>query len=367
MSEEKTSATPVPPHQPAAGARAGGDKKESFHPTKTVVDQSMLESPIGSASTGPTSDVHRGGPPSGIQQSGAPSSGASSRSSAVRSATAAAGGRFARLAVASRLVTVEQILQVLAQLPSELRGSDEVLARALIRQDSMTRWQAEKIWAGRTNGFFVGQYKILGVLGEGGMGKVYRARHTFMNRQVALKILPPKKLKNSRAAARFLREVQAAAQMEHPNIVTVHDAGQQDNIVYMAMELVEGHNLAQHVAEHGPMDPATAADVVAQAAEGLNYAHKRGMVHRDIKPQNLMLNHSGQVKVLDLGVVRLKEEAEPLASTAAAPTDAMLTDADTICGTVAYISPEQARDAHAVDIRSDIYSLGCSFYFLLTG
>ena len=277
-------------------------------------------------------------------------------------------GRFVRHVVKSGLLTSEQIGKCQETLAPEEQQDDEALARALVRAGLLTRWQTEKIWKGKTSGFIVGQYKILGQLGAGGMGKVYRAEHTFMGRQVALKILPPKQLENRQAAARFLREVRASARLKHPNIVTVHDAGQLGKIVYMSMELVEGQNLDEYVEEHGPMSPAVSAGIIAQAAGGLQYAHDAGLIHRDIKPQNLMLSTSGQVKILDLGVVRFSDaDAGDVGSSPLFAGESMLTADGILCGTLPYIAPEQIRDPRSIDGRCDIYALGCSFYFLLTG
>ena len=277
-------------------------------------------------------------------------------------------GRFAVHAVASGLLTNEQVTAFESTLDESGQANDETLARGLVREGLLTRWQAAKIWAGRTTGFFAGQYKLLDLLGEGGMGKVYRAEHTFMRREVALKVLPPSKIRHRQTMARFVREVHATAALTHPNIVTVFDAGQHGKIVYMAMELVRGMNLAEFVKARGRMDVPSAVDVVVHVAEALDHAHRTGIVHRDIKPQNIMLSDQGAVKVLDMGLVRLLDmEGERPGDAPGVRDDDLVTADGQVCGTLAFIAPEQARNAGAADIRSDIYSLGCTFYYLLSG
>jgi hypothetical protein len=212
------------------------------------------------------------------------------------------------------------------------------------------------------------RYRVLGLLGTGGMGAVYKAEHLVMTRPVALKVIGSGLLDNPATVERFRREVRAAAQLSHPNIVTAHDAEQAGDSHFLVMEYVEGTSLARLVAEKGPLPVRDACDYARQAAVGLQHAFEKGMVHRDIKPANLMLTPSGQVKVLDFGLARfafvgLPDETAP-GTTASA---GQLTQLGAVMGTPDYIAPEQATDAHAADIRADIYSLGCTLYDLLTG
>ncbi|MBI1249080.1 protein kinase [bacterium] len=209
------------------------------------------------------------------------------------------------------------------------------------------------------------RYEILGLVGKGGMGDVYKARHRKMQRTVALKVIKRELVRQSEAVDRFHREVRAAAQLSHPNIVTSHDADQAGDFHFMVMEYVDGVDLAQVVRDRGALPIREACDYIRQAALGLQHAHQQGMVHRDIKPHNLMVMADGTVKVLDFGLASLAPRTLPDADAAEADSD--LTIAGAIMGTPDFISPEQANDARQADIRSDIYSLGATFYFLLSG
>jgi WD40 repeat protein/predicted Ser/Thr protein kinase len=211
------------------------------------------------------------------------------------------------------------------------------------------------------------RYQVVRLLGKGGMGSVYLAEHRRMGRPVALKVIDPQLLSHDGALQRFQQEVRAAAQLHHANIVAAYDADQAGDLHFLVMEYVEGQNLADYLAGHGPLDVAQACDVARQAALGLHHAHERGMVHRDIKPHNLMRVPSGQVKVLDFGLARLVAEPGATAGADHSPILLHLTGAGAVMGTADYIAPEQARDAHGADARADVYSLGCTLYHLLAG
>jgi serine/threonine protein kinase len=211
------------------------------------------------------------------------------------------------------------------------------------------------------------RYRIVRLLGRGGMGAVYQAVHTVMDRPVALKVMRPDLTENPAAVERFKREVKAAAQLHHPNIVTAFDAEQVGNTHFLVMEYVDGRTLADVVAADGPLPAEVAADFVAQAAQGLQFAFEKGMIHRDIKPHNLMRtgvvispetaqHPHGQIKILDFGLARLATEGS-----------GAQTASGMILGTVDFMAPEQADNAKKADIRSDIYSLGCTLFYLLTG
>jgi serine/threonine protein kinase len=216
------------------------------------------------------------------------------------------------------------------------------------------------------------RYEVSELLGKGGMGDVYKAHHRMMNRPVALKLINQQLMQSDAAVKRFHREVQAAARLSHPNIVTAFDAEQAGDSHFLVMEFVNGMDLGEVIRQRGPLPVQEACEFIRQAANGLQYAHELGMVHRDIKPQNLMLTDDGKVKILDFGLASLTTETvvEPDATTHLEPVanmaTAQLTKMGSTMGTPDYISPEQTRDAHSVDIRSDIYSLGCTLYCLLT-
>jgi len=267
---------------------------------------------------------------------------------------------------ASGLLSAAEFKAVLKRLPAETRARP--IARALVDMGLLTKFQAELLMAGRTSGFVLGQYRILDQIGQGGMGRVFKAVHQTMNRIVALKVLAPQQMQTERAQALFKREVRAAGRLMHPNIVTAYDAGCAEGRHYLAMEFVDGPNLEQLVRERGPLPVGLACDLIRQAANGLQYAFEQGMVHRDIKPGNLLMQ-PGQngvpavVKILDFGLARLQDPAR----VAARSNPTILMAQNRVMGTPDYLSPEQSRDLHAVDIRSDLYSLGCTFYYLLTG
>jgi WD40 repeat protein len=203
------------------------------------------------------------------------------------------------------------------------------------------------------------RYRVLGLLGSGGMGAVYKAEHRLMERVVAVKVMAQALVGNAAGVERFRREFKASARLTHPNIVAAYDAEQAGDLHFLVMEYVEGTDLARWVAERGPLPVAEACDYVRQAALGLQHAHDHGMIHRDIKPHNLMRTRDGTIKILDFGLARLAAEA------GAVPSG--VTGQNTLLGTVDYLAPEQADDARRADIRSDIYSLGCTLYHLLSG
>jgi serine/threonine protein kinase len=211
------------------------------------------------------------------------------------------------------------------------------------------------------------QLEILGFLGQGGMGAVYRARQKALDRVVALKILPPGIGKDPAFAERFAREARAMAKLSHPGIVTLYEFGQAEGLFYVLMEFVDGVSLRQ-LLEAGRLSPREALAIVPQICDALQYAHDRGIVHRDIKPENILLDRQGHVKVADFGLAKLMGAGqEPSAAAGVAPCSVVLTEAGTVMGTPQYMAPEQVSHPAQVDHRADIYSLGVVFYQMLTG
>jgi predicted Ser/Thr protein kinase len=201
------------------------------------------------------------------------------------------------------------------------------------------------------------QLEILELLGQGGMGVVYKARQRHLNRLVAVKILPPSADADPAFAERFTREAQALAQLNHPNIVQVYDFGRTDEFFYFVMEFVDGLNLRALI-RGGHLEPAQALKIVPQICEALQFAHDEGIVHRDIKPENILIDKRGRVKIADFGLAKLLGRS---------PDDLSLTGTGQLMGTLGYMAPEQLQQAHTVDHRADIYSLGVVFYEMLTG
>jgi WD40 repeat protein/serine/threonine protein kinase len=248
-------------------------------------------------------------------------------------------------------------------------GDPRALARELVRLGWLTPYQVNQLFLGRGDALTLGPYVVLDKLGEGGMGVVYKAMHQKLGRIVALKIIRREHLTKPEAVRRFRREMRAAAQLDHPNLVRAYDADQIDGTHFIAMEYVEGSTLSRFVKERGPLAPADACECIRQAALGLQHAFERGLVHRDVKPSNLLLSHAhglqrmpeGAVKLLDLGLARFAFDWD------AAHSSTELTREGMAIGTADFMAPEQGENARAVDIRADIYSLGCALYFLLTG
>ncbi|MDY3557892.1 protein kinase [Gemmata sp. JC673] len=267
----------------------------------------------------------------------------------------------------SGLFTPEQIGAIVRDLNAfgtDLQGG----MRHILKHERVTHYQLGKIIRGKSADLVVGSYIVLDKLGEGGMGKVFRARHGRTDRTVALKVIRPSLIVNPTVRGRYAREVQATGKLHHPNIVSVDDAGEADGKFFLAMEFVDGIDLARMMRDFQKLEVVEACEYVRQAALGLQHAHDHGLVHRDIKPSNIVVageRHLPQatepavVKILDLGLARAVDPEDMVAPD--------LTRDHTVVGTPDYMAPEQAKNSKLVDARADLYSLGCTLYFLLTG
>jgi serine/threonine protein kinase/tetratricopeptide (TPR) repeat protein len=235
----------------------------------------------------------------------------------------------------------------------------QALVDELVRRGWLTTFQAATLLAGRVQDLVLGQYVLLEKLGEGGMGAVYKAYHRRLDRLVALKLIRKDRLTTSTAVERFLREARLAARLSHPNVVTVHDADEVGGTHFLVMEYVEGQDLGKLLKQKVQLPIALACDYIRQAACGLAHAQEKGLVHRDIKPGNILVPAGGgPIRLMDLGLARLQDSDD-------AGTASDLTQEGAVMGTPDYMAPEQIVDPHHADIRADIYSLGCSFYHLL--
>jgi serine/threonine protein kinase len=269
---------------------------------------------------------------------------------------------FRTSALASDLVTAEQVDEAARQLSfddnattgSAATFTDDELAAKLVELGHLNRWQADQLIAGRTR-FVLGDYQIIDCIGQGGMGQVFKAVHTLLGRVEAIKVLPRDK-STSESVVAFKHEIRAQARLDHPNLVRVSYAGFDRNVHFLVTEYVPGVDLRQYVRSNGPLDMNAAASLVAQAADALEYVHAQGLVHRDIKPGNLLVTPEGTCKVSDLGLAGFSKQEEwqdPRAGK--------------IVGTADYLAPEQIRNPREIRSSQDIYALGCTLYYAVTG
>ena len=256
----------------------------------------------------------------------------------------------------SGVLTDRQFAEVRAKVQTgEYPSDSEALARRLIEENVLTDYQVQRFLKGKAHGLVVGRYVILDRLGAGSMGRVYKSQHQMMDRVVALKIIAPEIATNEKVVARFQREMKLVGRLDHPNVVRAFDADQLHRLLYIVMEYVPGRSLSRRLKE-GLVPAEEMIDYAAQAALGLAHAHAQGIVHRDVKPSNLLLTDDGRIKVLDLGLGVLMEAD----ATSFATADGIAV------GTIDYMSPEQAC-GREVDGRSDLFSLGCAMYHLMAG
>ncbi len=261
----------------------------------------------------------------------------------------------------SNLLSKEQLVATrnAAREFTEMRG----LPKWLIKRGWVTPWQALQLQNGHHR-LFLGKYQLLDVIGQGGMGAVLKAEQSSVRRIVALKVMAKDLLKDEKAVSRFLREIQSAASLNHPNIVTAIDADCVGDRYFLVMEFVEGRDLKAWLKKYGTLPVSWSCEVARQIASGLQHAYEQGMVHRDIKPSNIMVTVDSatghpQVKIMDFGLSRLVSESDK--------DDSQRTQTGAIMGSPDYIAPEQASSAKDADIRADLFSLGCSMFQMLTG
>lgn len=263
----------------------------------------------------------------------------------------------------SRLLEIDDLQDAAVTVAQLNNPTTADMANVLIEDGYLTRFQADRLLEGNYRGLVLDEYKLLEVLGCGGMGWVYIAEELETKWRVALKVLPDDGRRDAGTLARFQLEAQAGLRLNHPNIVRTHKLGHSDDIYgkvhYVVMELVRGVNLFELLMLKRKLDIGQCCDIIMQAADALDYAHSQGLIHRDIKPENLLVCPDGSVKILDFGLAMVDENDEEFSM-------AMIFGQNRL-GTADYISPEQYIDSYKIDHRADIYSLGCTFYFALTG
>jgi eukaryotic-like serine/threonine-protein kinase len=250
------------------------------------------------------------------------------------------------------------LAEIKAAHGDQLPADADVVANSLIDKGLLTSWHVEKLMEKKYRGFTLGKYRMLRQIGSGGMSTVFLAEHKLMGRQRAIKVLPKRRVNDSSYLARFHLEAQATSRLDHPNIVRCYDIDNDGNTHYIVMEFIEGKDLNTIVKQEGPLALELACNYIAQSAEGLEHAHEKGLVHRDVKPANLLVDTKGIVKILDLGLALFADDEW---------ASLTVEHNENVLGTADYLAPEQAVNSHKVDHKADIYGLGCSLYFLLTG
>jgi serine/threonine-protein kinase len=252
----------------------------------------------------------------------------------------------------------KSVAEFKTQHGGQLPEDGDLLAAHLMAAGLITDWHVDKLMDKKYKGFFLGKYKLLRHIGTGGMSSVYLAEHMLMHRQRAIKVLPKGRVNDSSYLARFHLEAQATASLDHPNIVRCYDVDNDGDTHFIVMEFIEGKDLNTVVKQEGPLPMELACNYIAQSAEGLAHAHGANLIHRDVKPANLLVDQKGVVKILDLGLALFSDDER---------ASLTVEHKENVLGTADYLAPEQAVNSHNVDHKADIYGLGCSLYFLLTG
>jgi len=269
---------------------------------------------------------------------------------------------FIEMLQRSKLVDEAPLKQTLLQCKERFGESFpenvDAVAQYLVDAGLLSRWHCEKLLDGKYKGFQLGKYKLLDLLGTGGMSSVYLAEHIVMRRKVAIKVLPKRRVGHSTYLERFRLEAQATARLDHPNIVRAYDIDHEGSSHFIVMEYVRGRDLQAMIKDDGPLSYDLAVNYITQAARGLQHAHENGLVHRDVKPGNLLVDDLGVVKILDLGLALFADEDR---------ASLTIQHNENVLGTADFLAPEQALNSHDVDGRADIYGLGCTLYYALTG
>lgn len=256
----------------------------------------------------------------------------------------------------SRLVE-EMDLKKFQESHPDLSDDPKAIAEALRAEGLLTIFQSDQLLRGKYRGFVLGKYKLLDRIGLGGMGQVFLAEHGVMRKRVALKVLPPDRSQNQFARERFVREARTTGQLDHPNLIKAYDLDGEGDVHFLILEYVDGISFQDLIARNGPLDAHRAAYYLWQAASGLHYLSSKGLIHRDIKPANLIVDRVGAVKILDLGLVREEDGSDDLTRR----------EDVKFLGTADYLAPEQLASCSTVDVRADLYALGATGYYLLTG
>jgi hypothetical protein len=267
---------------------------------------------------------------------------------------------FLKTVLRSGLLDREQLQQALRGVPLDQRDNPDLLAGHLVRAGKLTHFQSRKLLQGTALGLVLGPFHVLAPIGKGGMGTVYLARDRRSEQLLALKVLPPKRAREEeRLLARFRREMEMCQRVAHPNIAWTCEVGLCQGVYYIAMEFIPGRSLSRVVAAEGPLPVSRAARLLAEVAAALDHAHHQGIIHRDIKPSNIMVTPNDHAKLLDLGLAMVRGES--------GGDREVVGGQGYIIGTMDYLSPEQAEDPTKIDQRSDLYSLGCTLYYAVTG
>jgi serine/threonine protein kinase len=268
--------------------------------------------------------------------------------------------RLLKTVLRSGLLDREQLQAALRTMAAERRDDPDAVAEHLVKTGKLSRFQARKLLKGTAVGLVLGPFQILAPIGKGGMGTVYLARDSRSDQLLALKVLPPRKAREeARMLARFRREMEMCQRVAHPHIAWTLDVGVCQGVYYIAMEYIPGKSLFRLVAEEGPLAVPRAARLFSEVASALEHAHAQGLIHRDLKPSNILVTPNDHAKLLDLGLALMQGET--------AGAREVVGGQGYVVGTMDYIAPEQAENAARVDPRSDIYALGCTFYYAMTG